>query len=127
MNLQAHFLDEKIAFDHLESLLWPDGVTCPHCGTVDRAGKLNGVKGKTGKPRYGLWKCYECRRQFTVKVGTVFDGAHIPMNKILYAAHLMSDPQTIPSVTELHRTLGITYKSTWWLAQHLHGPLRVPQ
>ena len=72
---KAYFHNEKAAFRHLERLLWGNGVICPKCGTVDRAGRLEGVKGKNGKVRLGLWKCYEapCRKQFTVSVGTVFE------------------------------------------------------
>ena len=67
---KRYFTDEAAAFTHLEGVLWADGVVCPHCGTVDRAGKLKGVKAKNGKVRPGLWKCYSCRKQFTVRVGT---------------------------------------------------------
>src|SRR5579871_4501557 len=86
------FHDEKAAFAHLESILWAGGVVCPHCGSVDRAGRLEGVKGKNGKVRHGLWKCYEklCRKQFTVRVGTVFECSHVPLPKMLQAVYLMT-------------------------------------
>ena len=76
---KPYFQNERAAFAHLEKLLWEDGVTCPHCGTIGNAGRLEGVKGKTGKPRLGLWKCYakKCRKQFTVTVGTVFESPAI--------------------------------------------------
>src|ERR1043165_6396687 len=86
---RPYFRTEKAAFAHLESILWADGVVCPHCGTVDQAGKLQGVRSKASKKhpegleRHGLWKCYACRKQFTVKVGTVFEAAHIPLHKML--------------------------------------------
>ena len=70
---KKYFKDEAAAFRHLELILWADGIVCPHCGTVDQAGRLNGVKDKKGRVRPGLWKCYACRKQFTVKVGTVFE------------------------------------------------------
>ncbi|MCP5081931.1 MAG: transposase, partial [Alphaproteobacteria bacterium] len=71
---KKHFHNEKAAFAYLESIIWPDGVECPHCGTCERASRL---KGKS--TRIGLWKCYSCRKQFTVKVGTVFEHARIPL------------------------------------------------
>src|SRR5215813_3228684 len=85
-----YFKSEKAAFAHLERVLWADGVVCPHCGSVDRAGRLKGVKRKDGTVRPGLWKCYACRKQFTVRVGTVFESAHIPLHKMLQAVYLMS-------------------------------------
>ena len=80
---KPYFHDEQSAIDHLESILWADGVVCPKCGTVDRSGKL---QGKTARP--GLRKCYACRKQFTVKVGTVFESSHVPLHKWLQAAYL---------------------------------------
>ncbi len=80
---KPYFHNEKAAFQHLEGILWAKGVVCPKCGTVDRAGKLEGVKGKNGKVRLGLWKCYECRKQFTVRVGTVFRECPYPAAQVL--------------------------------------------
>src|SRR5437763_12155479 len=100
---RKYFRDEAAAFAHLESILWADGVVCPHCGTVDEAGKLAGVKGKNGKVRVGLWKCYGCRKQFSVKVGTVFESAHVPLNKCLQAVYLMASSKKGISAHQLHR------------------------
>lgn len=119
-----YFQNEAAAFAHLEKLLWADGVVCPHCGVVDRAGKLNGVKGKNGKARLGLWKCYACRSQFTVRVGTVFESAHIPLHKMLQAVYLMSASKKGISAHQLHRTLEITYKSAWFLAHRIREAMR---
>jgi transposase-like protein len=121
---KKYFRDEKAAFAHLESILWADGVVCPHCGSVDRAGKLEGVKGKNGKIRNGLWKCYECRKQFTVRVGTVFESAHIPLPKMLQAVFLMSASKKGISAHQLHRTLEITYKSAWFLCHRIREAMR---
>ena len=123
---KAYFHNEKAAFRHLEKLLWADGVVCPHCGTVDRAGRLEGVKGKNGKARLGLWKCYEakCRKQFTVRVGTVFESAHIPLHKWLQAVHLMASSKKGISAHQLHRILEITYKSAWFLAHRIREAMR---
>lgn len=123
---KKYFQTEAAAFDHLEGLLWADGVVCPHCGTVDKAGKLNGVKGKNGAVRPGLWKCYSkgCRKQFTVKVGTVFESAHIPLHKMLQAVHLICSSKKGISAHQLHRTLEVDYKSAWFLAHRIREAMR---
>jgi transposase-like protein len=123
---KAYFHNEKAAFRHLEKLLWGNGVVCPKCGTVDRAGRLEGVKGKNGKVRLGLWKCYEagCRKQFTVRVGTVFESAHIPLHKCLQAVHLMASSKKGISSHQLHRILEIQYKSAWFLAHRIREAMR---
>lgn len=121
---KAYFHNEKAAFRHLEKLLWADGVSCPHCGTVDRAGRLEGVKGKNLKVRLGLWKCYECRKQFTVRVGTVFEHCRIPLHKCLQAVHLMASSKKGISAHQLHRVLEIQYKSAWFLAHRIREAMR---
>lgn len=123
---KKYFHDEKAAFAHLEGLMWGKGVICPHCGTVDRAGRLQGVKGKNGKVRLGLWKCYEgvCRKQFTVRVGTVFEHCRIPLHKCLQAVHLLASSKKGISSHQLHRTLEIQYKSAWFLAHRIREAMR---
>jgi transposase-like protein len=122
---KAYFHDEAAAFQFLESVLWTDGPVCPHCGTVDKAGKLEGVRSKASKKhpegvtRHGLWKCYACRQQFTVKVGTVFESGHIPLHKMLQAVYLLTSSKKGISAHQLHRTLEITYKSAWFLAHRI--------
>jgi transposase-like protein len=121
---KAYFHNERKAFRHLEKLLWKDGVVCPKCGTVDSAGRLEGVKGKNGKVRLGLWKCYECRKQFTVRVGTVFESAHIPLHKCLQAVHLIASSKKGISSHQLHRILEIQYKSAWFLSHRIREAMR---
>jgi transposase-like protein len=123
---RKYFKDEKAAFKHLEAILWADGIVCPHCGTVDQAGRLNDVKDKKGRIRPGLWKCYSkgCRKQFTVKVGTVFEAAHIPLHKMLQAVHLMCSSKKGISAHQLHRTLEVDYKSAWFLAHRIREAMR---
>jgi transposase-like protein len=123
---RKYFKTEKAAFEHLEAILWADGVVCPHCGTVDKAGRLNGVKDKAGRVRPGLWKCYSkgCRKQFTVKVGTVFESAHIPLHKMLQAVHLLCSSKKGISAHQLHRTLEVDYKSAWFLAHRIREAMR---
>ncbi|EAQ37065.1 ISSpo8, transposase [Nitrobacter sp. Nb-311A] len=121
---KKYFHDEAAAFRHLEKLLWGNGVICPKCGEVDRAGRLEGVRGKNGKARLGLWKCYGCRKQFTVRVGTVFESAHIPLHKCLQAVHLMVSSKKGVSSHQLHRILEIQYKSAWFLAHRIREAMR---
>ncbi len=116
---KPYFKNEAAAFRHLEKLLWADGVVCPHCKSVDRAGRL---KGKA--TRVGLWKCYECRKQFTVKVGTVFESAHIPLHKMLQAVYLLSASKKGISAHQIHRILEITYKSAWFLCHRIREAMR---
>jgi transposase-like protein len=129
---RKYFQDEKAAFEHLESLLWSDGVVCPHCGSVDSSGKLKGLRSKPSKKnpegieRHGVWKCYakECRKQFTVRVGTVFESAHIPLHKMLQAVYLMSASKKGISAHQLTRTLEVDYKSGWFLAHRIREAMR---
>jgi transposase-like protein len=116
---KKHFHDEDAAFAYLENLLWPDGPVCPHCGVIDNAGQL---KGKS--TRVGLWKCYACRKQFTVKVGTVFEHGRMPLHKMLQATYLMCSSKKGVSAHQLHRSLEITYKSAWFLAHRIREAMR---
>jgi transposase-like protein len=99
---------------------------CPHCGVVDSSGALEGVKDKKGRARIGLYKCYakECRKQFTVRVGTVFESAHIPLHKMLQAVYLLTASKKGISAHQLHRTLGVTYKTAWFLAHRIREAMR---
>src|SRR5688500_4856268 len=81
---EARYTNEEAARKHLESIRWPDGPVCPHCGGVERNSKLSG---KSHRP--GLYFCGDCRQQFTVTIGTVFEDSKIPLHKWLYATHLM--------------------------------------
>jgi transposase-like protein len=122
--------DEAEAFKHVESILWPDGPVCPHCGVVDRAYPLVGVRSKPSKKnpegveRHGLWKCRDCRGQFTVRKGTIFEESHIPMHKWLQAIHLMVSSKKGISSHQLHRVLEITHKSAWFLTHRLREAMR---
>jgi transposase-like protein len=122
---EPYFLDEQAAFDRLEEIIWPHGIVCPHCGTIGRAGALNGVKGKTGKPAIGRKKCYGCRKQFTVRVGTVFESSHVPLHFWFQAAFLMASSKKGVSSNQLHRTLGVTLKTAWFMSMRLREAMRV--
>ncbi len=122
--------DEAAAFAHVESILWQDGPVCPHCGVIDRAYRLEGVRTKPskknpeGKERHGLWKCRECRKQFTVRKGTIFEESHLPLYLWLQAIHLMVSSKKGISSHQLHRVLGITYKSAWFLTHRIRECMR---
>jgi len=116
---RPYFHNEKAAFAELESLLWPDGPVCPHCGSFGNAYNLS-------KTRIGLKKCAakECRKQFTVRVGTVFEDSHIPLHKWLQAVHLLCASKKGISSHQLHRSLEITYKSAWFMSHRLREAMR---
>lgn len=110
-------LTEDQAREYIEKLRWPTGPVCPHCGST-RAYKLNG---KATRP--GVHKCNECRKQFTVTVGTIFHRSHIPLKCWVYAFHAVCSSKKGISAHQLHRTLGITYKSAWFLAHRIRHAL----
>ncbi len=118
-SLTQKFADEGAAREWLEAQRWPDGPVCPHCGVVDRAYKLTAKPTSKRAVRPGVWKCRDCRKQFTVTIGTVFAETHIPLNKWLYAIHLMCSSKKGVSANQLHRTLEITYKSAWFLCHRI--------
>jgi transposase-like protein len=123
------FHSEAQAFEFLEKTLWSDGPVCPHCGTIGHATKLQTAGGKIdGKrqARIGLWKCNEkeCRKQFTVKVGTVFEHGRIPLHKMLQAVYLLCCSKKGISSHQLHRVLGITYKAAWFLSHRIREAMR---
>ena len=112
-----HLQDEAAAYAWVEARVWPDGPVCPHCGSFERIGKL---KGKS--TRIGVYKCYACHKPFTVKVGTIFESSHIPLHIWLQAIVLMTASKKGISSNQLHRTLGITLKSAWFLSpSHSRG------
>lgn len=128
---QPRFHDEAAAFAYLESIVWADGKVCPHCGVVNgRIYDLAGVRGKPSKKspegalRHGLKKCGECRKQFTVKVGTVFEDAKLPLHMMLQAVHLMMSSKKGISSHQLSRILEIQYNSAWFLSHRIREAMR---
>jgi transposase-like protein len=109
------FQDADKAREYLENLRWPNGPVCPHCGN------LGGWPIEGEKSRPGLYKCtaYPCRKQFTVTVGTVFERSKIPLNKWLIAVHLMCASKKGVSAHQLHRMLGVTYKTAWFMSHRI--------
>lgn len=108
------FNDEDAAREHLESLRWPNGPVCPHCGGTSHNSRLNGES-----HRRGLMFCGDCRSQFSVTVGTVFERSKVPLHKWVYATHLMCASKKGISAKQLERMLGVTYKTAWFMAHRI--------
>ena len=115
---QPHFQNEEAAREKLESIRWPDGAECPHCGLIN-ATKLEGKA-----HRKGVYQCNVCREQFTVTVGTVFERSKVPLHKWLLANHLMLASKKGISAHQLHRMLGVTYKTAWFMAHRLREAMK---
>jgi transposase-like protein len=111
-----HFQDETAAYAHVEKLLWPQGPVCPHCDNNDAA-KIGALNGKTTRP--GLRKCYVCLKQFTVKVGTIFEDSHAPLRLWLQAIYLMCSSKKGISTRQLQRTLGVGMKTAWFMGHRI--------
>lgn len=126
-----HFHDEEAAFAELEAILWPNGPVCPHCGAIDRIYVLKGVRSKPSKKhpegveRHGLKKCGHCKKQFTVRVGTVFEDSHAPLHKWFQAIHLLASSKKGISSHQLHRTLEVQYNTAWFMAHRIRESMRV--
>lgn len=122
--------DEAAAFAHIEAMLWPDGPICPKCGVIGEAYELKGVRSKPskkrpeGKERHGLKKCKACGKQFTVRIGTIFEDSHIDLHLWLQAIYLMTSSKKGISANQLHRTLGITLKSAWFMGHRIREAMR---
>jgi transposase-like protein len=112
------FHDEDKARETLEAELWPDGPICRHCGNSN-PDKIAKVEGKKHTHRPGLYYCNECKSQFTVTVGTVLERSKIPLTKWLMAAHMFNSGKNGVSAHEIHRTLGVTYKTAWFMMHRL--------
>lgn len=122
MNLSEiakHFSDDESARKFLEKMRWPNGVVCPHCGAMGEAFELHATPSGKTHVRNGVWKCGGCRKQFSVTVGTIFEDSHIPLHKWLLAIHLLCASKKGMSAHQLHRMLGITYKSAWFMAHRI--------
>jgi transposase-like protein len=112
------FNDLTKAREALEAARWPNGPYCPHCGNSDSE-KIAKIEGKKQSHRPGLYYCNECKGQFTVTVGTVFERSKVPLTKWWLATHLMSSSKKGISAHQLHRMLGVTYKTAWFMAHRI--------
>jgi transposase-like protein len=124
--------NEEAARKHLEAIRWPNGPICPHCGSVSKdhyeikahsapvpTVDPEGHKARHTVARAGLWKCRDCRKQFSVTVGTVFERSKIPLHKWLYASHLFVSSKKGVSAHQIHRTIGVTYKTAWFMMHRI--------
>jgi len=114
-----YFHNEEAAYEFVEQLLWPSGAVCPHCGSCERIGKLQGKS-----TRIGTYKCYECRKPFTVKVGTIFEDSHVPLRLWLQAIFLIASSKKGISSNQLHRTLGVTLKTAWFMSHRIREAMK---
>ena len=122
-NLHApYFNDPDEARKHLESLRWPNGAVCPHCGGFERVYAVEPNEKK--KIRAGLYHCNDCSKQFTVTVGTVFERSKVGLHKWLAACYLMCSSKKGISAKQLERTLGVTYKTAWFMAHRIREAMR---
>jgi transposase-like protein len=112
------FHDEDKAREALEAELWPNGPICRHCGNAD-ASKIAKIEGVKRSHRPGLYYCNECKSQFTVTVGTVLERSKVPLTKWLMAAHMFNSGKNGVSAHEIHRTLGVSYKTAWFMMHRL--------
>src|SRR5579863_4715850 len=111
-----HFHYEEAAFEYVEAHLWPNGPVCPHCSNAD-ASRIGRLQGKSSRP--GLYKCYACRQQFTVRIGTVFESSHCPLRYWLQAIALMCSSKKGISTRQLQRILGVGMKTAWFLGHRI--------
>lgn len=114
-----HFHDEAAAYEYLEARIWAKGRFCPHCGVVGRNSKMEGES-----TRIGVYKCYACRKQFSVKVGTVFESSHVKLHLWLQAVALLSASKKGMSANQLHRILGVSLKTAWFMGHRIREAMR---
>jgi transposase-like protein len=115
-----HFHNEAAAYAWVEARVWPKGPVCAHCGGIERISKMGGKSTRTG-----AYKCYQCRKPFTVKVGTVFESSHVPMRFWLQAIFLMVSSKKGISANQLYRTLDVTLKTAWFMAHRIREAMRI--
>ena len=114
-----HFHNEEAAYAYVEARVLAEGPVCPHCGGVERIGKMQGAS-----TRIGTYKCYQCRKPFTVKIGTIFEASHVPMHIWLQAIYLMCASKKGISSNQLHRILGVTLKTAWFMSHRIREAMR---
>jgi transposase-like protein len=116
---RPEFHNEEAAYAYVEARVWVNGRVCPHCGECERTGKLAGKS-----TRIGTYKCYSCRKPFTVKIGTIFEASHVRMNLWLQAIYLICASKKGISSNQLHRTLGVTLKTAWFMSHRIREAMR---
>lgn len=116
---QPFFHNEEAAYAFIEARVWANGRICPHCGEIGRSGALSGKS-----TRLGVYKCYGCRKPFTVKVGTIFESSHVKLHLWLQAIFLIASSKKGISSQQLHRTLGVTLKTAWFMSHRIREAMR---
>jgi transposase-like protein len=116
---RPEFHNEEAAYAYVEARIWPLGATCPKCGETKRVSKMGGKS-----TRIGAYKCYQCRKPFTVKVGTIFESSHVKMNIWLQAIYLMCASKKGITSNQLHRTLGVTLRTAWFMSHRIREAMR---
>ncbi len=116
---QPQFHNEEAAYAYVEARVWPRGPVCPHCGGVERNSKMAGKS-----TRIGTYKCYDCRKPFTVKIGTIFESSHVALRLWLQAIFLIASSKKGVSSNQLHRTLGVTLKTAWFMGHRIREAMR---
>ena len=114
-----HFHNEAAAYTYVEARIWPEGPVCPHCGGIERISKMQGKS-----TRVGAYKCYQCRKPFTVKIGTIFESSHVAMHIWLQAMYLIAGSKKGISSNQLHRILGVTLKTAWFMSHRIREAMR---
>ncbi|MBX9643227.1 MAG: IS1595 family transposase [Novosphingobium sp.] len=115
------FKTEEGAFAYVEAHLWPNGPVCPHCGNCDQA-RIRKMEGKT--TRMGLRKCNECRKPFTVRMGTIFESSHLALHLWLQVIHLMCASKKGISTRQIQRMLSCSMKTAWFLTHRIREAMR---
>ena len=118
------FNDENKARAYFEEIRWPRGVVCPHCGNTDSARIYPIAANAKAKIRAGLRECQDCHGQFTVRTGGVMESSHLPLTKWALAYRFMSSSKKGMSAHQLHRTLGITLKSAWFMSHRIREAMK---
>lgn len=116
---KPYFHNEEAAYEFIESKLWPNGPVCPRCKSTERINKMGGES-----TRVGTYKCYACRKPFTVKIGTIFEASHVKMNLWLQAIYLIASSKKGISSNQLHRTLGVTLKTAWFMSHRIREAMK---
>ena len=126
---QPRFQNEDAAREHLEALHWPEGPFCPHCGSV-KATRLPPQKGRKTKAhpegaiRKGVVQCNDCRQQYTVTVGTVFESSKVPLHKWLYVNHVLCSSKKGTSAHQIARNIGVSYKTAWFMMHRIREAMK---
>src|SRR5271170_3080966 len=114
------FTNDDVAREAIEGLLWPNGPVCPHCGCTSKIGK---IEGKSARP--GLYYCGDCKGQFTVTIGTIFERSKVPLSKWWFAIHLLASSKKGMSAHQLHRMIGVTYQTAWFMEHRIREAMRL--